>query len=324
MRYLYVCLALLVGTGGVSIAQTTLPAGPTTRPVPAIQRVLIVSIDGLRPDLALRANAPTLRSLMQTGAFSFWARTTVMAITLPSHASMLTGVTPEKHGVTWNKEVSTTQPVVYCKAPTLFELAKARGYTTAMVAGKKKFETLARPGTLDWQFMPENPKIGDKQVAEEAIAVIKSHHPQVMAVHLPETDAVGHSAGWGTPQQILTIENADGYLGAILAAMKDAGTFDETLVIVSADHGGQGRAHGKDDFRSRHIPWIISGPGVRKGYDLTRVAELTVNTEDTFATACYVLAIPLPGQSDGKPILAAFEEPAQLLINTTQPAVDKP
>src|SRR4051794_35241398 len=67
-------------------AATLLP-----RPVPAITRALIISIDGLRPDVMLRADAPNLKSLYTTGSFSFWARTTPLSITLPSHTTMLTG-----------------------------------------------------------------------------------------------------------------------------------------------------------------------------------------------------------------------------------------
>ena len=57
-----------------------------------------------------------------------------------------------------------------------------------------------------------------------------------------------------------------------------------------------------------HIPWIISGPGVRQNYDLTLDKDLNVRTYDTFATACYVLGLPVPPDSDGKPVLAAFKE----------------
>src|SRR2546423_9889575 len=100
--------------------------GQTTRPVAAIERVLIISIDGGRPDLLLRANCPAIRSLMSTGSYSFWARTTAMSITLPSHVSMLTGVVPNKHGVFWNDDLPLTEPV-YPKFPTIFEVAHAAG-----------------------------------------------------------------------------------------------------------------------------------------------------------------------------------------------------
>jgi arylsulfatase A-like enzyme len=77
---------------------------------------------------------------------------------------------------------------------------------------------------------------------------------------------------------------------------------ESTLIILTADHGGQGRGHGADDARSRHIPWIAAGPGIRRNFDLTRYAELNINTEDTFATACFFLGISPSPRIDGKPI----------------------
>ena len=72
-------------------------------------------------------------------------------------------------------------------------------------------------------------------------------------------------------------------------------------------------AHGPDDARSRHIPWIASGPGIRRNYDLTRDPTLTVNTEDTFATACTMMNIPMPQYRDGKFIKEILESDDDLL-----------
>src|SRR5947209_8146715 len=58
---------------------------PTARPVEAVKHAIVVSIDGLRPDLMLEADTPNLHSLMQRGCYSMWARTTPNSITLPSH-----------------------------------------------------------------------------------------------------------------------------------------------------------------------------------------------------------------------------------------------
>src|SRR5690349_1867756 len=69
------------------------------RPVAAIERALVISIDGLRPDLALRASTPRLRHLCETGSFTFWAETVPEAYTLPAHVSMLTGCSVARHGV---------------------------------------------------------------------------------------------------------------------------------------------------------------------------------------------------------------------------------
>src|SRR5689334_13372461 len=106
-------------------------------PAPRISRALIISIDGLRPDLLLRAKAPVIHGLMEQASFTMWARTTDMAVTLPSHTSMLTGVSPSKHGVVWNTDLPPGR-MAYPAWPTLFEVARERGFTTAMVAGKSK------------------------------------------------------------------------------------------------------------------------------------------------------------------------------------------
>src|SRR5690242_6521552 len=101
-RAIFVVMLLLLLLCATARAQTT-------KPVPQVDHVVIISIDGLRPDVLLRARAPALHSLYESGAFSFWAQTIPVAITLPSHTSMLTGVGVERHGIDFNDERATTQ-----------------------------------------------------------------------------------------------------------------------------------------------------------------------------------------------------------------------
>jgi predicted AlkP superfamily pyrophosphatase or phosphodiesterase len=265
---------------------------------------MIVSIDGLRPDVALRAEMPHLRGLMARGSFSFWANTTDVAITLPSHTSMLTGVKPEVHGIHWNSDEPDAKPP-YPLVPTIFELAKKQNRTTAVAAGKSKFRVFDAPGALDWKFIKE---ASDDEVASAAAGFIADHHPDVLFVHLPDCDRVGHQDGWGSPQQVAAVGVADQALGKVLAALDAAHLTDSTLIILSADHGGAGRTHGGIDPRSRHIPWIAAGPGIKHNYDLTMNIKLEINTEDTFATACDVLGIPLPRDIFGKPVMDIFQQ----------------
>ncbi len=241
---------------------------------------------------------PRLRRLLTEGCFTFSARTTEVSITLPSHTSMLTGVTPQKHKVTWNSD--QPPPQKYPAFPTLFEMARRSGYTTALVAGKIKFTALAKPGTLDWSSIRAT---HDTQVATQAVQFIHLHRPQVLFVHFPDVDQNGHQFGWASPQQIAAIEHADECIGEVLDAIDQEGLTASTLIIVSADHGGAGLTHGANDARSRHIPWLAANPSIRQNYDLTRNSRLVVNTEDTFATACLFLGLPMAADVDGKPVM---------------------
>jgi predicted AlkP superfamily pyrophosphatase or phosphodiesterase len=298
-------------------------AARAAAPAPHAERVIIISIDGGRPDVVLRAKAPNIRALMNDGSFTFWARTTEVAVTLPSHASMITGVTPEKHGINFNKDVPEDE-LVYPKVPTIFDLAKKKGLSTAMASGKSKFIALCRPGSIDYAVVPEAKKsYTDTEVAANAAKALVEHRPQVMLVHFGGGDKIGHALGWGTQQQVAEIEVIDAGIGKLVATLKDNGLYDSTLIILSADHGGAARSHGKDDVRSRYIPWIAVGPGIRKNFDLTTFKDLTINTEDTFATACAFMSIPPGDNIDGKPITQMLQG-AELLQNVTTRPTTKP
>ena len=287
-------------------AQTSIPVAKPQRPIPAIEHVVIISIDGLRPDRALLADMPNLRGLLKQGAYTFWAKTTAVSITLPSHTSMLTGVIPDKHGIVWNRDLPFKEPV-YPNVPTIFEMATRSGYSAAMVAGKSKFSALAKPGTVTWVAVPDETKSNNEAVVSFAVKFIETNKPDLLFIHFPDVDAVGHAKGWGSPEQLACIEKTDRQLGEVFAALDRAGLRGSTFILVTADHGGAGLTHGADDARSRHIPWIASGPGVRKNFDLTQSATLEVRTEDTCATACYLLGLPQAPYFDGKPVMLAFE-----------------
>jgi arylsulfatase A-like enzyme len=119
---------------------------------------------------------------------------------------------------------------------------------------------------------------------------------------------------------VAALEKIDEQIGKVMAALDDNGLRDKTAVLITSDHGGAGRGHGTtsagaapDDARTQHIPWILCGPGIRRGYDLSQDARLQVHTVDTFATLCYLLGLDPGDEIDGKPVALAIESPGQLL-----------
>ncbi len=128
-----------------------------------------------------------------------------------------------------------------------------------------------------------------------------------MFIHLADTDQAGHKYGWGSSEQITVIERTDEAVGLILAVLADLKLTDSTLAIVTADHGGAGTNHEMNDSRSHFIPWIASGPGVRRDFDLTLLSERRIGTEDTFATACAFLGIDPGDECEGRPVLEILE-----------------
>lgn len=298
-------------------------ASAVDKPVPAVTHTMIISVDGLRPDLMLRADAPRMRAMLERASFSLWARTTPSSITLPSHVSMLTGVTPEAHGIMWNGELPLKEPI-YPNFPTLFELAKQARLSTALIAGKVKFDVFDRPGVLDWKYFASTSEESDKEVMQNARKVIRDRQPDLMMVHFALLDVVGHAKGWGSTEQMAAIAQTDRSIGALLDLLDEMKLTDSTFIILTADHGGQGRTHGPEDPRSRTIPWIATGPGIRKNFDLTLLgADSQLETYDTFTTACTMMGIPINRKVKGKFIPQILENPELITtrpIPATQPS----
>ncbi|HKZ70314.1 MAG TPA: alkaline phosphatase family protein, partial [Anaerolineales bacterium] len=274
---------------------------PTATPTPLTSKVVIISIDGLRPDALLQANAPNLLGLAQRGAYSWTAQTIFPPVTLPSHASMMSGYLPLQHGMDWNDYFPAKG---FITVPTIFSLAHEAGLRTVLIAGKEKFQHYNAPGALDSYVFAI---LGDPSVAEAALVEIEKGFG-LLFIHLPNIDYFGHSTGWMSPTQIFETSRTDEQVGRILAALPA-----ETLIIVSADHGGHGNGHGANIPEDMTIPWIIAGPNVIADHALTT----PVTTLDTAATALFALGLPIPQDAIGQPVYEAFGlNPPDLIAGT--------
>ena len=94
----------------------------------------------------------------------------------------------------------------------------------------------------------------------------------------------------------------DSLIGSLLVALGDAGIRDQTVVLMTADHGGKGKHHGEPSMEELEIPIIIAGPGIKKAHDITA----PVNTYDTASTLAQLFSITHPTAWIGKPIQEAL------------------
>lgn len=305
--------ALLLSTGACASASYVSPdpprytAGVSASPALAgalSEHVVVISIDGLRPDAIGEYGAGTLQRLMREGSYSLQARTILPSITLPSHTSMLTGVGPEVHGIDWNENRVETEGTV--EAPTIFSLARAQGLRTAAFFSKGKFHHLLIPGSVDYAVAPRgNGKWLAGRTADHVAEYLETERPNLLFVHLGEPDFAGHTLGWMGSVYGWAVRRADAAVAEVLRAADGAFGDGNYTVLVTADHGGHGRTHGSDDPRDVTIPWIAWGKGVRQE---TELAE-GIHTTDTAATALWLLGVGVPAGTEGSPVRDAFAAP---------------
>lgn len=280
---------------GTAIDTQTPPVTPT--PAHFARRVLVLSIDGLRPDVISLAPMKNLMNLMQSSAYTLSAQTVHPSVTLISHASMLTGLCPSKHGVDWNDYLPEKG---FAQGIDLFDIAHAAGLQTVMYVGKEKLRQITEPSSTD-QFVYINDR--DSVIVDRLLADFPENFG-VLFIHFPLVDDMGHVYGWLSPQQLNVAFRADEALGRLLAELDARNLRNETLIIITADHGGHQTIHGTTMPEDMTIPWVASGPGIQPKQLMT-----TVHTMDTAATAAFALGLELPDEWDGVPVYEAFGLP---------------
>lgn len=280
------------------------------------EHVFVISFDGGKPAVIAQSEMPVLQKVVTEGAVTWGAQTIFPSKTLPSHTSMLTGLSPAKHHVLWNNFEPERGVIA---APTMFTIARKADAKlgTALFAGKMKFRHLLQPGSLDvFDFKgPTQDALASaaaeieksvnpaQSVAASAVAYIQEKKPNLCFIHFPDPDSAGHKSGWGSPEQKEAFKVSDQALGQVMRAIEAVGIAGTSVVIISADHGGHDKTHGENIPDDMTIPWIAWGKGVKKHFTITDA----VTTYDTAATALWLLGVPVPAELDGKPVKQAFE-----------------
>ncbi|MDF9798437.1 putative AlkP superfamily pyrophosphatase or phosphodiesterase [Catalinimonas alkaloidigena] len=277
--------------------------------LPGIKHVVLIGIDGLSPEGILQATTPTFDSLMQEGAYSMTAQAVLPSSSGPNWASMIYGASPEEHAVynnEWRPKDIGDQ--VLCNEdsgsmwPSIFRLVREE-YQEADLASFHDWPTIGRliePGVLN---MLADTK-GEDRTAEAAASYLFEHEPSLMFVHLDHVDHAGHSQQWGSAEYLHAVEKADHLTNLILDGLRKKGLLEESLIILTSDHGGINTSHGGNTPEETTIPWIISGANVKGSYEIPD----DIMTYDTAATIAYVFGIQQPSCWIGRPVISAFTE----------------
>ena len=292
--------------GTAILCLSSLAAWGQKADVRATPRVIVIGVDGLSVEAVATAKTPRIHELMARGAWTMEARGVMPTLSSPNWASMITGAGPEQHGITSNGvllQKMVTLPAV-CRDedgmfPTMFEVLRMQ-HPTARIAIFHDW-----PGFADL-VEKHAPNVmqherGADRTTHAAIEYWRENRPDLMFVHLDNVDHTGHDLGWGSREYNKAVADADGYVGEFVDMLKTAGAQDSTYILVTSDHGGKGREHGKNSLQEIQIPWILVGPNVVAG----RVAS-SVYTFDTAATIAWIFNLSPPDCWIGRPVTSAF------------------
>jgi predicted AlkP superfamily pyrophosphatase or phosphodiesterase len=287
---------------------------------PPARHVIVFGIDGLSVDGVVSAHTPRMHLLMARAAWTLTARAVMPTLSSPNWESIITGSAPEQHGITSNgyfRKMVEFEPVCRDsegKFPTIFELLRTAdpGARIAVFHDWAGFADLLEKDVPD-VLRHEH---GAAKTTAAAIAYWRENQPDLMFIHLDNVDHAGHAKGWSSPAYYQAVEEADAHLGAVLDMLAEADPAKSTYVLVTSDHGGKGRGHGKNSLAEIQIPWILSGPGIAAGK-----VSVPVNTFDTAATVAWIFRLTTPPCWIARPVLAAFQ-PQVVAARTPAPGVN--
>ena len=272
-----------------------------------VKHVVVIGFDGLSPDGLKNAKTPNFDQLIKEGASSMHARGVLPTSSSTNWATMIMGAGPEQHGITsngWKVKDHVLPPVVEDDEaifPTIFNVVNKQlpDAEIGVIYDWGDFGRLFEKSAVDYDV---NPKTA-QETAKTASAYIEDKKPTFAFVHLDHIDHAGHEFGHGSGEYYKSVEVADELLGEIMNAIKKAGMSKNTLVILSADHGGFEKGHGGETLGEIEIPFILWGKGIKKNYKIPNA----VYQYDNAATVAFALGLKRPWAWIGRPLIMAFE-----------------
>ncbi|MFE5323536.1 LamG-like jellyroll fold domain-containing protein [Paenibacillus sp. NPDC056579] len=269
------------------------------------KRVVFIGIDGAGNAVKdPQANATNIKKLISEGAATYEAKAMLPTISGQNWGSMFHGVDPSKHKLT--NEIADAVPY-----------PEVNDYPSFMKLLKQERPMLQQASFATWS--PINKGIiedsagaykvnggKDETTTQKTVDYIQSEglNARSIFVHLDEVDGAGHTYGYYTPKFYEQVQKADQYVGRILKALEEKGLTEDTLVVITADHGGKGTGHGGSTPQEQTIFWAAKGNSIKPG----TVLAGEVRNIDTAAVVAHALRLDIPSNWDAKIPAGLFDE----------------
>ena len=258
----------------------------------AYKHVVIVGVDG---GGAFFKDTPTPRcdEIFKNQATTYRSKTSYPTISAQCWGSLLHGVLPEFHGLT-NQIAKTVAYPEDSPYPSIFRVVRE-------AMPEARLASLVDWNAINYGIIENNLGIvkdhgSDLAVTQKIVNYFTSEIPTLLFVQFDSGDSAGHSYGYGSENHLAAISAIDALIGSVYDQLRLKNILDETLFIVTADHGGTptkedgsvGGNHGGDTDAERYVFLGVAGKTVANG--TIEDAE----TRDVAAIAAYALGLECP------------------------------
>jgi len=282
-----------------------------------IEHIVLIVIDGVRPDVLLAARTPNIDNLVAEGSYTWNAITVAPSVTIAAIPSIFTGAPP------WVHEVGDWKGTIH--AETIVEVFEKAGLPCAIVGEDPILGGYS--ASYCTGYYPHGK--ADEHFTTLAIEWFIEYRPFFLAIYNPVPDWRGHQYSDQSDEYRWAIEYADFQIGRIMKMLRELGVYERTLIVITTDHGMTGTSHGYGLPTDMRIFSIFKGPGVKKGFEMENVV-FTVDLGyvghriiDIAPTITALAGLRTPTDSEGRVILQIFAENNPVLANPVLASVNR-
>jgi predicted AlkP superfamily pyrophosphatase or phosphodiesterase len=229
-------------------------AGCLGRPTPAPSRpraVVLVSLDGFRPDYLDRPPAVRLRDLAAHGLRARWLRSVAPALTFPNHYTIVTGLYPAHHGIVGNSmrdpgierpfslgDTLAVRDARWWGGEPIWATAERQGRRTAAFFWPGSEAPIAgRRPTWYRRYDPSVPNRARVDQALEWLRLPADSAPALVLLYFADVDQAGHAQGPDSPQVDSALARVDRAIGRLEDGLGASGLTDSVDLLIVSDHG---------------------------------------------------------------------------------------
>ena len=258
----------------------------------AYKHVVIIGVDGAGAFFK-DTDTPRCDEIFKNQATTYRSKTSYPTISAQCWGSLLHGVLPEFHGLT-NQIAKTSAYPDDSPYPSIFRVVR-EAMPEATLASFVNWNAINK-GIIEDNISIVKDNGSDLEVVRKIVNYFTSNTPTLLFVQFDSCDSAGHSYGYGSETHLAQISAIDALIGSVYDQLRLAGILDETLFIVTADHGGTptkeggstGGNHGGNTDAERYVFLGVTGKTVANG--TIEDAE----TRDIAAIAAYALGLECP------------------------------
>jgi predicted AlkP superfamily pyrophosphatase or phosphodiesterase len=222
----------------------------TTQKIKTANTVILISMDGFRPDYLDRGHTPMLKQLADEGARAQWMTPSYPSLTFPNHYTLVTGLRPDHHGIVHNTMLDPELGGFALKNRDAIADGRWWGGEPIWVTTQKqglRSATMFWPGS-EAKIAGKRPnywQVYDKKFAAYArvdkvlswLDLPIDQRPQFITLYFEDTDDAGHRFGIDSEELAAALQKNDAAITQLVHGLEQRGLRDSTTIVVTSDHG---------------------------------------------------------------------------------------